>query len=163
MENNLEIPLLNRTILIEYRNNLTQTRTLESNMTMTESSELSKLEEVERLIKYTEDSHNPVYNPYSISIMIKKGTQELEFFINSLWFIINSITTVAYGDAFPKTHLGRAVTSFTCIFGIFLLSLITASLSTYTEFSSEEVKAYCIIKQIKQENKKRLYTGYMIF
>jgi hypothetical protein len=80
-----------------------------------------------------------------------KGTQNLDFFANSLWFIIVTITTVGYGDAYPKTHFGRAVSAISCIFGIFLISLITASLSTYTQFNSVERKAYLTLKQLQQE------------
>lgn len=80
-----------------------------------------------------------------------KGTVGLDHLANSLWFIIQTITTVGYGDAYPRTHFGRSVTAFTCIIGIFLLSLLTLSLSKYIQFTSDENKAYLTIKQKKQE------------
>lgn len=88
-----------------------------------------------------------------------KGTQDLSFILNSMWFIIETVTTVGYGDGFPKTHFGRAVASISCILGIFIISLITAGLSPFTEFNSEERKAYLTIKQLNldREIKYRAY------
>ena len=80
-----------------------------------------------------------------------KGTQNLDFIANSMWFIIVTITTVGYGDAYPKTHFGRTVSSIACILGIFLISLITASLSKYIQFNSDENKAYLTLKQMQHE------------
>lgn len=92
------------------------------------------------------------FKDLSLTSKVKgKGTVGLDHLANSLWFIIQTITTVGYGDAYPRTHFGRSVTAFTCIIGIFLLSLLTLSLSKYIQFTPDENKAYLTIKQKKQE------------
>ena len=105
--------------------------------------------------RYLIDNNYDVETTDAFSISTRKiptkGTQKLDYIANSLWFIIVTVTTVGYGDAYPKTHLGRIVTSISCIFGMFLVSLITASLNRYTEFSSEEKKAYLTLKQLQME------------
>ena len=45
---------------------------------------------------------------------------------------------LGYGDIFPVTHLGRAVTIAACIWGVFVLSLIVVSLNNMIEMSKEE-------------------------
>lgn len=91
-----------------------------------------------------------------------KGTQDLSFILNAMWFIIVTVTTVGYGDAYPKTHFGRAVAAISCVFGIFIISLITASLSTFTEFNSEERKAYLTIKQFKLEKEIKMRAHHVL-
>lgn len=117
---------------------------------------ITKILKITQLIDYDNKDKTPIINKYSISQIISKGTQDLQYILNSMWFTIQSVTTVAFGDAFPKTHFGRAVSAISCIFGIFLVSLITASFSAYTEFTSEERKAYIIIKQLQQENNLKI-------
>lgn len=91
-----------------------------------------------------------------------KGTQGLNYIYNSMWFIIQTITTVGYGDAFPKTHFGRAVGAIACIIGIFLISMITLSLSPFVEFNSEERKAYLTMKQMQLETNIKMRAKQVI-
>ena len=48
---------------------------------------------------------------------------------DAVWWGIATITTVGYGDRFPVTTEGRAVSVFIMILGISLFSLITASIA----------------------------------
>jgi voltage-gated potassium channel len=48
---------------------------------------------------------------------------------DAIWWGIATITTVGYGDRFPVTTEGRAISIFIMILGISLFSLITASIA----------------------------------
>ncbi len=67
---------------------------------------------------------------------------------NCFWLIIITMTTVGYGDMFPKTHYGRFIAVIACIIGMLLVSLIVVSLTIISQFSPEEKKAYSFIKKL---------------
>jgi hypothetical protein len=77
---------------------------------------------------------------------------ELQSLANCFWLTIITMMTVGYGDFFPKSHFGRAVTVVACIIGMLLVSLIVVSLAVVSEFSAEEKKAYLIIKKHQAED-----------
>ena len=45
-----------------------------------------------------------------------------------------TMSTVGYGDYYPKTLFGRVVGIFTCIWGIFIASFFTVALYNVFEF-----------------------------
>ena len=64
-----------------------------------------------------------------------------------MWLTIITMTTVGYGDLFPRTHLGRLVAIISCFIGMALVSLLVATLNRIIEFTREEEKAFTIIKK----------------
>jgi hypothetical protein len=96
---------------------------------------------------YQENSDSSIYN--------LKGTgssEDLSTIANCMWLIIVTMTTVGYGDFYPKSHLGRFVGVISCIIGMLLVSLIVVSLTSILDFSSEEKKAYSVIKKLHAED-----------
>jgi hypothetical protein len=81
-----------------------------------------------------------------------KGNNDLSYLANCFWLIIVTMTTVGYGDYFPRSHLGRFVGVIACIVGMLLLSLIVVSFSVITEFTQEEKKAFTKLKKLMAEN-----------
>ena len=53
---------------------------------------------------------------------------------NSLWCIIVTMATVGYGDIVPKTAGGRIIGILVMIWGIFLASYFTVTLTNYLTF-----------------------------
>jgi hypothetical protein len=80
-----------------------------------------------------------------------KGEGDLQLLANAAWLILVTMTTVGYGDYFPKSHLGRLVGVVACILGMLLVSLIVVSLAIISDFTGEEKKAYSIIKKINAD------------
>ena len=60
---------------------------------------------------------------------------------SGLWWAIQTTTTVGYGDNVPTTFVGRAIAAVVMLFGIGILTVITAAItSTFVARSSLEQK-----------------------
>ena len=60
----------------------------------------------------------------------------------ALWWAIQTVTTVGYGDVVPTTTLGRAIGSFVLIESIAFLSIVTAVItSTFVEQARRQQQA----------------------
>lgn len=61
---------------------------------------------------------------------------------NSIWNVIITMTTVGYGDIYPKTTMGRLVGVIVAMWGLFLVSMFTVTLSNLFQFTAGEDKAF---------------------
>lgn len=62
-------------------------------------------------------------------------------FIDSLWYVLVTITTVGYGDIIPTTIVGRIIGIILIIIGIFVFSTLTAAISSiYTKRIENETR-----------------------
>lgn len=68
---------------------------------------------------------------------------------NGWWCAIITMTTVGYGDVYPKTDIGRLFICVTGIVGLILISLYVAALNSAVSFNKQEFHSYLEIKRIK--------------
>ncbi|KRX08763.1 hypothetical protein PPERSA_08074 [Pseudocohnilembus persalinus] len=79
--------------------------------------------------------------------------------INCFWCVIITMTTVGYGDYYPKTTPGRCIIFITAITGVLILSMLMLALSKYLEMEDTELKSNNVMerlekrKQLKEEAK----------
>jgi voltage-gated potassium channel len=59
-----------------------------------------------------------------------------------MWLMILSMTTVGYGDIYPRTNLGRLFTMLACFAGTFVVSLLTVTITTKISMNDQESNAY---------------------
>lgn len=59
------------------------------------------------------------------------------------------MTTVGYGDYYPKTHLGRFVIFFVCLWGVSIVSIMTLTLSNTLLKTPLENKAIVVLEKLK--------------
>jgi Ion channel len=60
-----------------------------------------------------------------------------------------TMTTIGYGDYFPRTLPGRVWSFVLCIWGVFIVSLMVVALSTFTEMNKRHKKALHLIEKMK--------------
>ena len=61
------------------------------------------------------------------------------------------MTTVGYGDVYPKTDAGRVTICITAIVGLVLISLYVAALNSAVMFNKHEFHSYIEIKRSKNQ------------
>ena len=66
--------------------------------------------------------------------------QDFNLISNTIWNVFVTMTTVGYGDFYPKTDIGRIVGIIIAFWGVFIVSLFVVSLSTMLEFDQGEIK-----------------------
>ena len=82
-------------------------------------------------------------------IVWKWGTLSL---IDSLYFVIETITSVGYGDITPKSVNGKAITMVLIFIGVFLFSTITAVISSFfTEKLIDDEKIESDLQVVKAD------------
>ena len=58
------------------------------------------------------------------------------------------MTTVGYGDVFPKSYGGRIMGTFICLWGVLLVSLFVVTISEALEFSQPQNNAYTLLQRL---------------
>ena len=61
---------------------------------------------------------------------------------NSMWNVIVTMTTVGYGDFFPKTTMGWIVGIIICFWGVVVVSVFVVTLTNMLTFDPSEEKTY---------------------
>lgn len=76
---------------------------------------------------------------------------------NSVWNVIVTMSTVGYGDFFPKTIMGRFVGVLICIWGAAVVSIFVVTVTNMLAFDPTEEKTYSLLQrlQYKEELKKK--------
>ena len=78
-------------------------------------------------------------------------------YLNDLWCVFISMTTVGYGDISPKSLLGRIIIIISCMFGVFLVGLMVISVTSYLNIVGVESNVYKILlKSNKMEDRNQL-------
>lgn len=64
---------------------------------------------------------------------IEENGMDFSKYSNCFWCIVITMTTVGYGDFFPRTIPGRIVIFFTSITGVTLVSLLVVAIADNLE------------------------------
>ena len=76
------------------------------------------------------------------------SSNNLSLYTNTMWNIIITMTTVGYGDFFPRTDLGRLIIFLVCICGIFILSMMVVTLTNSIQPTSLEGMAIAVLERL---------------
>lgn len=73
-----------------------------------------------------------------------------------MWNVVITLTSVGYGELYPKTFWGRIVGIIICFWGVFIVSFFVVTVTNMLNFTSMEEKSYNLIIKLllKQELKK---------
>lgn len=83
-------------------------------------------------------------------------------YIDVIWVVLITMTTVGYGDIFPKTHMGRVVAFICSLAGMIIQSLLIVRLSGFIELTTDEKKAFNEIKHLDNQKNLELYSSNLI-
>ncbi len=59
----------------------------------------------------------------------------------ALWWALQTLSTVGYGDVVPESTWGRAVGSFVIVLGVTFLSFLTATITSYFVSADQDERA----------------------
>lgn len=74
---------------------------------------------------------------------------DFESLENSIWAVWITMTTVGYGDFFPKTLYGRILIIIVAIWGIFIVSMMVVTLSNFLSLDNSEKRALVVLNRLK--------------
>eukprot|EP00347_Sterkiella_histriomuscorum_P010295 403376853 len=74
--------------------------------------------------------------------------QDFNSMINSMWNVLITMTTVGYGDIYPKSLMGRVVGVIVCFWGVFIVSFFVVTLNNMLTFSPNEEKSYNLLLRL---------------
>eukprot|EP01017_Pseudomicrothorax_dubius_P043007 TRINITY_DN7096_c0_g1_i2.p1 TRINITY_DN7096_c0_g1~~TRINITY_DN7096_c0_g1_i2.p1 ORF type:complete len:267 (-),score=54.92 TRINITY_DN7096_c0_g1_i2:81-881(-) len=80
------------------------------------------------------------------------NTVDYSPYSNSLWNVVVTMTTVGYGDYYPRTLFGRIVSFTMCIWGLFIISIMVVSLTNLLNMGMLESKAYSVIERLQSRS-----------
>lgn len=67
---------------------------------------------------------------------------------NCMWNVIITLTSVGYGDIFPKTLFGRIVGCLIAFWGVCITSFFVVTVTNMLQFSTSEEKAYNLLLRL---------------
>ena len=77
-------------------------------------------------------------------------------YINDLWLVFITMTTVGYGDIHPVSLLGKIIIIISCMFGVFLIGLMVVTVTSYLNIVGVESNIYkVLLKSNKMEERNR--------
>lgn len=88
-------------------------------------------------------------------------------YLNDVWYMYITMTTVGFGDLFATTVFGRIFSIIGCIVGVLILSFSVVSVSNYLDIRGIELNAYNVIERSyimeeKRTNAENMVCDFMI-
>lgn len=106
---------------------------------------------------------------FSLSVRIfergflsESSQQDYSYIWNSMWLVMLTMTTVGYGDFFPRTHFGRFIIVLACLWGIFLISLMIVTLTNFILFKNEESRSFDYMKKVEAMDRSKKFARLYI-
>jgi potassium intermediate/small conductance calcium-activated channel subfamily N protein 2 len=81
---------------------------------------------------------------------------------NSIWVVILTMTTVGYGDYYPRTIGGRGVIFFCSITGVIIVSIVVVTVTNLLEMEKVESKAFTTINRVQLKAKVKKQAAKVI-
>lgn len=86
--------------------------------------------------------------------MIQKNIG-FDSYINCFWWVVVTMTTIGYGDYYPRTLSGRLVAFVLCVWGTIMVSLMVVSLESYVRYDRKQKQADFMSKKLNMKQEVR--------
>lgn len=83
-------------------------------------------------------------------------------YYNAMWLMIVTMATIGYGDFYPRTMPGRAITFFACISGVLTVSLMTITLQNLMEMSNAESRSFNIVEKLVLKRRTQKHAAFIL-
>ena len=92
---------------------------------------------------------------YALRLFERPANNYFDNYIDSIWFNFATMTTVGYGEVSALTWAGRIICVISCFTGVFLLSMVIATVTNILSLEPHEMRMLAILnKSINIEEKK---------
>jgi potassium intermediate/small conductance calcium-activated channel subfamily N protein 2 len=78
----------------------------------------------------------------------KSVSNDISSFANALWLTIITMTTVGYGDFYPRTTFGRIIDVVLVVWGTFIVSLMVVVLTNTLNMDQSERRALIVLNRL---------------
>lgn len=95
-------------------------------------------------------------------LAIVDQTIQMSDFFTCCWVALLTMTTIGYGDLYPRTNFGRVIGFFCVIYGMAVVSLMVNFVSQELELNSSELKAFTTIKRLDLKNEIKDKAGKIV-
>lgn len=95
---------------------------------------------------------------------LKMATDRMDHsqYLHCIWEAFITMTTVGYGDFFPRTDRGRIVMVLCAVYGTVGFSLIVVSVTNIMQMSTGELRAYMLLKRVDHKKKMKKVSTTLI-
>lgn len=83
-----------------------------------------------------------------LQIFEREIQEDFKFITTSMWNVVITLTTVGYGDYFPKSNAGRFIGIITAFWGVFFVSLFVVALTNTLELEESELRAFILLRRL---------------
>ncbi len=80
------------------------------------------------------------------------SSQDFNSINNAFWVTLITMTTVGYGDFFPKSNIGRFIGILIAFWGVAFVSLFVVTLTNLLLFENGEEKSFILLQRLKSKD-----------
>lgn len=84
----------------------------------------------------------------SLQIFEREVDENFRNITLAMWNVIITLTTVGYGDYYPKTNFGRFIGIITAFWGVFFVSLFVVALTNTLDLEESEQRAFILLRRL---------------
>lgn len=77
------------------------------------------------------------------------GNKNFNYLSNTVWLSIVTMTTVGYGDYFPRSIYTKIIGVFCAFYGVFVVSLYVITLTNYLNMDGAEERSYSLLQKLE--------------